>query len=207
MSRTLGAYPSNMLESLNSYPVSKAVIDQIQEYISLLMRWNQKIQMTATKDPQEFVSRHVADSLELSSLLPSEVSTMVDVGSGGGLPGIVLAIANPQVQFMLIEPTHKKHAFLSTARRELGLTNVRTLAVRDEELIRRDDFMPFDAAVARAVWSTERWLERAPRLVRAGGLVYAMEGRNCAEIAQSHTRHEYELAAGRVRSVVTVRVG
>lgn len=196
-----------MLESLNRYQVSKAILDQIQEYVSLLMRWNQKIQMTATKEPEEFVSRHVADSLELSSLLPAEVKTMVDVGSGGGLPGVVLAIANPQIQFMLIEPTQKKHAFLSTARRELGLANMRTLAVRDEDLIVRADFVKFDAAVARAVWSTERWLERAPRLVRDGGLVYAMEGRNCAEVAQEHTRHKYELAAGRVRSVVTMRVG
>ena len=196
-----------MLESLKRYQVSKEILNQIQEYISLLMRWNQKIQMTATKEPREFVSRHVADSLELSSLLPSEVGTMLDVGSGGGLPGVILAIANPQIQFMLIEPTQKKHAFLSTARRELGLLNMRTLAVRDEELLMRDDFVPFDAVVARAVWSTEQWLERAPRLVKSGGLVYAMEGRNCAEVGQEHTRHEYELAAGRVRSVIAMRVG
>ncbi len=195
-----------MLESLDKYELSKGTLDGIEQYVSLLMKWNPKIQMTATKDLDEFVARHVADSLELARLVPDEVKTMLDVGSGGGLPGIVLALANPEIQFMLIEPTQKKHAFLSTVRRELKMSNIRTLAVRDEELLLRDDFVVFDAAVARAVWATEVWLERAPRLVRPGGLVYAMEGRQHSNISREHTRHAYELEAGRSRSVVSMRV-
>ena len=174
------------------------------------MRWNPKIQMTATRDLDEFVSRHVVDSLHLSELVGSDLRSsdlrrLIDVGSGGGLPGILLAIMHPQTEFLLIEPTHKKHAFLSTVRRELGLKNLRTLALRDEQLLEREDFEPFDGAVARAVWSVEEWLVRAPVLVRPGGTIYAMEGLREAEIVGEYQRHRYNLEAGRSRSIVVVK--
>ena len=195
-----------MLELLDKYDLPTRSAQQIEQYVSLLMRWNPKIQMTATKDEAEFVTRHVADSLELSNQLGSDIRRMIDVGSGGGLPGIMLAIMHPSIEFLLIEPTNKKHAFLSTARRELGLKNLSTLAVRDEQLLARDDFQPFDAAVARAVWSVEEWLQRAPSLVRPGGQIFAMEGLRQADLAGTFERHSYELEAGRTRSILCVTV-
>lgn len=129
---------------------------------------------------------------------------MIDVGSGGGLPGILLAIAHPTVDFLLIEPTHKKHAFLSTVRRELALANLTTKPIRDEQLLTSPGFEPFDAAVARAVWSVEEWLHRARSLVRPGGTIFAMEGLKRAELEGEYERHLYELEAGRTRSIVRV---
>lgn len=195
-----------MLELLSKYSLPSDVASQVEKYVALLMRWNPKIQMTATKDEREFVSRHVADSLELATQLSPEITTMLDVGSGGGLPGILLAITHPEIQFLLIEPTNKKHAFLSTVRRELGLGNLRTLAIRDEQLRGSEGFEPFDAAVARAVWSVEEWLSRAPALVRPGGAIFAMEGLRQAEVEGDFARHSYELEAGRTRSIVRVTV-
>jgi len=195
-----------MLKSLDLSEVTASAEAKLESYVALLMRWNQKIQMTATKDVDEFVSRHVADSLELAKYIHPDVKTMIDVGSGGGLPGIVLSIVKPEIDFLLIEPTQKKHAFLSTARRELGATNLRTLALRDEQLLKRDDFVPFDAAVARAVWAVEEWLARAPSLLRPGGRIYAMEGIRQADVEGEFERHPYELEAGRTRSILCVTV-
>jgi 16S rRNA (guanine527-N7)-methyltransferase len=177
-------------------------MNNLERYSSLIMKWNKRIQMTATRDLEEFVSRHVVDSLELAQDLPSGEAKMLDVGSGGGLPGIVLAIARPDIEFTLIEPTQKKHAFLSTARRELVLDNVRTFAIRDEELMGREDFLPFDYAVARAVWAVDTWLTRALPLVREGGLIFAMEGRDESELPEGASRRRYKLEGDRRRSIV-----
>ncbi|MCP4445874.1 MAG: 16S rRNA (guanine(527)-N(7))-methyltransferase RsmG [Myxococcales bacterium] len=191
----------DLLEKFNLTPSANA---EIGSYVDLLMRWNAKIQMTSTRDEAEFVSRHVADSLELAKHIGSDIRRMIDVGSGGGLPGILLAIVHPDVEFLLIEPTNKKHAFLSTVRRELGLKNLKTKAVRDEQLLTSPDFEPFDAAVARAVWSIEEWLERAPSLLRPGGQIFAMEGLRRAEVTGEFIRHSYELEVGRTRSILCV---
>ncbi len=195
-----------MLELLDKYDLTPKASDLVAKYVALLMRWNPKIQMTATKDEREFVSRHVADSLELAKHIDGSIRTMIDVGSGGGLPGVLLAIVHPEIEFLLIEPTNKKHAFLSTARRELGLENMRTKAVRDEQLLASEDFEKFDAGVARAVWSVEEWLERAPTLVRPGGQIFAMEGLRQADVEGEFVRHSYELEAGRTRSILQVTV-
>ncbi len=193
-----------MLDLLNKFELPTSSIDLIEKYVALLMRWNPKIQMTATKNESEFISRHVADSLELAKCIDPGIRRMIDVGSGGGLPGILLAIVHPEVEFLLIEPTNKKHAFLSTVRRELGLKNLTTRAVRDEQLLASPEFVPFDAAVARAVWSVEEWLARAPALLKGGGKIYAMEGLRQAMLEGEHVRYSYELEAGRTRSILCV---
>ncbi len=195
-----------MLKLLDKYNLASDTATNVEKYIALMMRWNPKIQMTATKDEREFTERHVVDSLELATILDPSIQRMLDVGSGGGLPGILLAITHPEIEFLLIEPTNKKHAFLSTVRRELGLRNLRTLAIRDEQLRQADDFEKFDAAVARAVWSVEEWLDRAPLLVRPGGSIYAMEGLRQASVTGEFERHSYELEADRTRSIVRVTV-
>ncbi len=182
-------------------------MNNLENYSSLMLRWNKRIQMTATRDLAEFVSRHVVDSLELALDLPEGEGTMVDVGSGGGLPGIVLAIARPDIQFTLIEPTQKKHAFLSTARRELVLGNLQTFAIRDEELLAQEAFAPFDYAVARAVWAVDIWLKRARALVRQGGLIFAMEGRDETELPEGSVRRRYELEGSRRRSIIRLKNG
>jgi 16S rRNA (guanine527-N7)-methyltransferase len=177
-------------------------VNKLESYSSLMLKWNKRIQMTATRDLKEFVGRHVIDSLELAADVPAGPGRMLDVGSGGGLPGIILAIARPDMEFTLIEPTQKKHAFLSTARRELSLGNLRTFAIRDEELLEREDFALFDYAVARAVWALDTWLERGRALVRPGGIIFAMEGREESQLPDGCVRRRYQLSGERQRSIV-----
>lgn len=187
---------------MNDFGQYSEYSDKLQQYTRLMLRWNEKIQMTATRDEGEFVERHVIDSLELAKELGQDSARMVDVGSGGGLPGIVLAIVCPHIDFTLIEPTKKKHAFLSTARRELGLKNMKTLAVRDTELLKKADFQPFDYAVARAVWSLDIWFERAKELIRPGGTIFGLEAQKEFSIPEGSERRRYSLQ-DRERSIVS----
>ncbi len=195
------------MHSLDAFGLSSGQMNNLESYSSLILRWNKRIQMTATRELDEFVGRHVVDSLELAKDIPAGAGRMLDVGSGGGLPGIVLAIARPEMEFTLIEPTHKKHAFLRTARRELKLDNLQAHALRDEELVDQDGFEPFDYAVARAVWALDVWLDRAAVLVKPGGLVFAMEGRDEFELPSGATRQRYQLDDQRSRSIVQLQVG
>lgn len=194
-----------MLRSLEKFALSDEQMSKLEKYSLLMQKWNQRIQMTATRDVGEFVSRHVVDSLELASELSGENSTMIDVGSGGGLPGLVLAIAHPRMTFTLIEPIKKKHAFLAAAKRELGLQNIETFALRDEELLGSPTFKPFDFAVARAVWALEIWLERGQSLVRPGGVVFGMEGKEVIEIPPGATRRSYVLDGDRSRAIIRLQ--
>lgn len=192
-----------MLQSLDNFTLNGEQMNMLEKYSLLMQKWNARIQMTATRDPKDFISRHVVDSLELARELQTKEGRMLDVGSGGGLPGIILAIALPCLELTLIEPTKKKQAFLAAAKRELSLANLQSFAIRDEELRRRPDFVPYDFAVARAVWSLPLWLERGKALVRSGGTVFGMEGREASELPGGATRRRYGLDGGRSRAIVT----
>ena len=192
----------NLFDNFNLPPKQE---QQLKDYSTLMLRWNERIQMTATKDLDAFVSRHVLDSLALAEHIPEGEGTMIDVGSGGGLPGIVLSIVRPDIEFTLIEPTKKKHAFLSAARRELKLTNLKTMAVRDEELKEMSSFTRYDYAVARAVWALETWMLRGQSLVKLGGIVFGMEGLDEVELTGNMQRFRYQLAGDRQRAIVTLK--
>ena len=108
-------------------------LHRLGRYLALLLDANTRFNLTAITDPNEAWMRHVLDSLTLLPLIASaEASRVIDVGSGGGLPGIPLAIAMPHVRFTLLEATGKKARFLNEAVQQLGLTNVEVVNDRAE---------------------------------------------------------------------------
>ena len=114
-------------------------------YLQLLNKWNSAYNLTAVRDPDEMVSRHLLDSL---SVLPYvEGDNWLDVGSGGGMPGIILAIMRPQSRFTLLDSNGKKTRFLTQARMELKLTNLEVINSRVEAYA---PDLPFDGIVSRA---------------------------------------------------------
>ena len=157
-------------------------------YLDLLQRWNRVYNLTAIRDPELMLVQHLLDSLAALPPLQaamvadrqdpsarSEAPTLVDVGSGAGLPGLVLAIAWPQLHVNLVEPVGKKAAFLRQSAAELGLAarvRVHGSRIEDLELAR-----PPDLVICRAFTSLADFAERISPLIDSRTRVFAMKGR------------------------------
>ncbi len=150
-------------------PVGVEAAAALGRWCDLLLRWNRRINLTAVTDPRQVVEIHLLDStLAAIGLGPGE--RVVDVGSGAGLPGIVIAVLRPDVKVTLVEPTAKKIAFLRTAVDVAGCENVDVVRRRDVDLPQAE----WDRAVSRATMEPTAWLRAGSRLVRAGGKVGVM---------------------------------
>lgn len=125
-----------------------SVQDSLIDYLQLLVRWNQTYNLTAIRDPEEMISRHLIDSLTILPFLKGR--RFIDVGTGAGLPGMVAAIAAPDTNWVLLDSNQKKTRFLTQVVIELGLKNVEVIHARIEEF---NDGSSFDMATSRAVTS------------------------------------------------------
>jgi len=150
-------------------------------YLDLLLAANAKMNLTRITDRAAAELHHVADSLTLLPLLPSGAFCLADVGTGGGVPGIPLAIARPDAQVLLIESTRKKAAFLQSAVAELALSNVKVIDQRAEDVARTKHRESFDAVVSRAVATLDFLVEYCLPLVKIGGKMLAMKGPKVAD--------------------------
>ncbi|HAT32220.1 MAG TPA: 16S rRNA (guanine(527)-N(7))-methyltransferase RsmG, partial [Janthinobacterium sp.] len=110
-----------------------AQIGQLLDYLALLAKWNAVYNLTSVRDPMQMVTQHVLDSLAAVSAFAG-AANVLDVGAGGGLPGMVLAIARPDMKVSMIDTVHKKTAFLTQVKAELGLANVTVHTMRVEQL-------------------------------------------------------------------------
>ena len=147
---------------------------QLAAYLALLAKWNKTYNLTAIREPARMVTHHVLDSLAVLPHLPATHALRVlDVGSGGGLPGIPLAIARPDWRVVMVDPNHKKAAFLTQASIELQLGNANAQAVRVEDL--RDE-APFDVVISRAFADLATFAATSARHLAAGGMLVAMKG-------------------------------
>jgi len=124
-------------------------VEQIQQYTRILWTWNDKVNLTAIRDPLEILYRHFCESMFGAALLPVENCRLADVGSGGGFPGLPLKIVRPDLQLFLVESNVKKATFLAEVIRELGLTDARVLVSRYEEL--GEEVAPLDVICSRAL--------------------------------------------------------
>src|SRR5881396_2308993 len=122
---------------------------QIQRYIKILLTWNEKINLTAIRDPLEILYRHFCESMYAAMAVPVENCRLADVGSGGGFPGLPLKIIRPDLTVFLVESNVKKATFLAEVVRELGLTDARVLVSRFEEL--GEEVAPLDVVCSRAL--------------------------------------------------------
>jgi 16S rRNA (guanine527-N7)-methyltransferase len=146
-------------------------LPRLLEYLALLHKWNRIYNLTAVREPSRMVSHHLLDSL---AVLPHvAASSLLDVGSGAGLPGIPLAIAAPGMQVTLLEANHKKSAFLQQAKLELKLDNVAIVCERVEHWRAGG---PFDIVISRALSELAEFVLLAGRHVTSGGQLAAMKG-------------------------------
>lgn len=155
---------------------------RLGDFLARLLAANEVMNLTAITDPAEAWSRHVLDGLslvpELDRLGPRP--RVVDLGSGGGVPGLVLAIARPEARFTLVESTQKKATFLTETAAALGLGNV-TVSPTRAEALHTSHAHAFDAATARAVGKIEVLVPLAAPLVRADGRLLFIKGEKADE--------------------------
>ncbi|MAE64205.1 MAG: 16S rRNA (guanine(527)-N(7))-methyltransferase RsmG [Phycisphaeraceae bacterium] len=159
--------------------VPAPMLDRLAGYLDLLLEANRQFNLTSVRDPAEAWQRHIVDSLTLLPFLEDlpEGARIIDVGTGGGLPGIPLAITRPDLRVTLLESTGKKSAFCDRCRETLPLENARIVNDRAEEAGRRDDHrQQYDAAVCRALGPMRVLLEYTMPLIRVGGMLLAMKG-------------------------------
>jgi len=159
---------------------ASALAPPLLAYLALLIRWNNTYNLTAIRDPREMVDKHLLDSLAMHAHATS--GTLADLGSGAGLPGIPLALANPGLQVTLVESNGKKARFLREAVRVLGLRNAHVAERRAEAL---DQPGAYDLITARAFATLRGIIDVGGHLLEPGGTLLAMKGaRPHQEIAE-----------------------
>ena len=153
----------------------------LHRYLDLLLKANETMNLTRITDRAAAEVQHVGDSLTILPLLPPGEIRIADVGSGGGVPGIPLAIVRPDADVTLIESTRKKGGFLEQAIKSLGLTNAKVIADRAETIAHGPLREGFDIVTARAVGGLDFLVEWCLPLVKKGGRMLAMKGARIAE--------------------------
>lgn len=152
--------------------LTDTMLSQLLDHLALLTRWNRRLNLTAITDPIEMVVQHILDCIAVSPLVDGE--RVLDVGSGGGFPGIPLAVVFPDKEFVLLDSRGKRAEFLRHSVAKIGLTNTSVTKIRVE------DYQPkekFDTLVTRAFSSLEQTLTRTRALQNPTSRLLAMKGK------------------------------
>ncbi|HKS15150.1 MAG TPA: 16S rRNA (guanine(527)-N(7))-methyltransferase RsmG [Pseudomonas sp.] len=158
--------------------LSVAQHEQLLAYLALLIKWNKAYNLTAVRDPDEMVSRHLLDSLSVMPFIHSGSESWLDVGSGGGMPGIPLAILHRDKQVTVLDSNGKKTRFLTQVKMELKLDNLQVIHKRVEEF--RPE-QPFSGIVSRAFSSMENFTNWTRHLGDTQTAWLAMKGLHPAD--------------------------
>jgi 16S rRNA (guanine527-N7)-methyltransferase len=182
----------------------EVIRQKLIDYLGLLSHWNRSFNLTAVRNPEEMISKHLLDSLAVLPYIGTGL--ILDVGSGAGLPGIPLALAMPDNRFVLLDSNGKKTRFLTQAKITLGLDNVEVVHQRVEAYspMKDDHRIYFDAVVARAYASSNEIIKNTAHLHKPETRILIMQGKLDESIdvpgyvlKQSHTLNIYGLDAER----------
>jgi 16S rRNA (guanine527-N7)-methyltransferase len=183
--------------------LSSEALGLFQSYLALITKWNTKFNLTAIRDPEQIVTRHFGEGVFAAQFVPEGAQTLMDLGSGVGIPGIPLQIMHPKLAVTLVEAQQKKASFLREAVRLLGLSSS-VRAERAEQIPTR-----FDVVALRAVEKMDEVLPVASRCVTDGGSLLVLTTkdvqRNGFNCGLGFTWREFTLPAG-ARSVLRVGV-
>lgn len=169
-----------LIQALNSYGIesSDIVIGRFEKYMEMVLEWNEKVNLTAITDRDEFIKKHFIDSLCcVSHENYRNAKTVIDVGTGAGFPGMPLAIVSEDKEFLLVDSLNKRIKILNEIIEVLGLKNVKAVHGRAEELARAKEYREqYDICVSRAVSRLSVLSEYCLPFVRKGGWLAAYKG-------------------------------
>ncbi len=174
-----------------SLTVTESQIDLLIGYLELLIKWNKAYNLTSVRDSEEMVAKHLVDSLVVSPYLKGQ--HFIDVGTGPGLPGVPLAIVNPDKHFVLLDSLGKRIRFLNEVKRQLKLTNIEPVQARVEEW---QPAQRLDGVMSRAFASLSDMINVTHHLLDDTGVFYALKGvypeKEIAELPDSVTVSGFE---------------
>lgn len=181
-------------------PLTAEQIGQFSVYHEMLLDWNTRMNLTALTAPEDVAVKHIIDSLTAyDAALFDGARTLIDVGTGAGLPGIPLAVYAPHLTVTLLDALNKRVRFLTEATAAMGLQNVRCIHARAEEAARTAEHRAaYDIVVSRAVARLPVLLEYTLPFVRVGGTLLALKGRAYAEEQKEARRAAEVLGGGRI---------
>lgn len=181
-------------------PLTAEQIGQFSVYHEMLLDWNTRMNLTALTAPEDVAVKHIIDSLTAyDAALFDGARTLIDVGTGAGLPGIPLAVYAPHLTVTLLDALNKRVRFLTEVTAAMGLQNVRCIHARAEEAARTAEHRAaYDIAVSRAVARLPVLLEYTLPFVRVGGTLLALKGRAYVEEQKEARRAAEVLGGGRI---------
>lgn len=194
-----------LVDALTALALDRSLVQPLTRFAALFHKWNRSINLSAARTEGE-LHAHLIDSLHVVphvravSQTASAPIRILDVGAGGGLPSVVVAICVPESHITALEPVHKKHAFLRTAARELSLPHFEPLAIRIDDHAPRD----YDIAMSRATFDLVDWLTLALPRVHPTGLVLGFEAIPRTDLPAAAERHPYTID-GKSRSIISLR--
>ena len=178
--------------------LSDANVSDLELFLQEMGRWNQVHNLTAIEDEQDSIRLHLIDSIAvlpvLKQFLKDANPKIADLGSGGGLPAIPIAIIQPEWHLTLIEAIRKKTAFLQHVRGKLKLKNIEVLSERVENVALQQPSQ-FDAVISRAFTNLARFLELSLPLLKPDGLVFAMKAKRADEEMADVDKSQWQLLA------------
>jgi 16S rRNA (guanine527-N7)-methyltransferase len=196
----------DLVAQLRAHEIPSFAEGLLHDFSTIFHKWNRRINLSAASNEPE-LREHIVDSLHVvphvratRSIDPRLPTRVLDVGSGGGLPAVIIAICLPDTQVTALEPIHKKHAFLRTAARELRLTNLEACAQRLDQHPRRD----YDVASSRATFDLRDWLLLGLNHVRPGGFALGFEAIPRDDLPPGTLRFPYALG-DKSRAIVSVQ--
>lgn len=148
--------------------LSDETVDRLLTYLNLLLRWNQKINLTSIGTPEECITRHFGESFLLSGIVALQ-GRLLDIGSGPGFPGLAVKLIAPNLEVVLLEPVAKKRAFLKEAVRACGMGSVQVVGSRLEEFCKTEQEESFEIITVRAVGGLDSLVPLAEGLLKEGG--------------------------------------
>lgn len=188
----------------NNVANATAKAELLLRYMNEILEWNEKVNLTAITDRSEFVRKHFIDSLlAINSEEYKNAKTVIDVGTGGGFPGVPLAICFPEKNFLLMDSLAKRIRIVNETCEKLAIKNVKAVHGRAEELARQKDMRDsFDLCVSRAVANMSTLSEYCLPFVKTGGTFIAYKGPDCkSEIEEAE--YAIEVLGGKVSRIET----
>jgi 16S rRNA (guanine527-N7)-methyltransferase len=167
---------------------SDQVNDQLMTYLNLVEKWNRVYNLTAIRDRDEMIKLHFLDSLSILNYV--NVKNILDVGSGAGFPGIVLAIAKPEMTVTVMDSVNKKTTFMQQVKSELSLSNLNVLNGRVEAL---QPTTPFEAVTSRAFSNLKNMMSLTQHTLQKNGVWLAMKSKDVKEELEAFEKNQYTL--------------